>query len=183
MHKQKQGDLHQWQPTYLLIAQQLRQAYPHLTLTYLETLSRRLLIRSMLSGLFSPLRETRTAPSVHGSIELIGRIYEQCLGYRLIEQERGIQLAIDQSSRQDTGSYYTPLPVVQFLLEETVGQAVQSIKDETLQELRRKRYQDAQRAIAQRQSRGITAFSGVGANGRHPGIRPDKRPAYAAGRL
>ena len=79
--------------------------------------------------------------------DIVGQVYEQFLAHSLVEQENRILIRTDQFLRQQEGAYYTPMPVVHFIVEGTLGHLIRSIQDETEQHLRRKRYQDAQKTI------------------------------------
>ena len=131
----RRRDLDEWQCIYLLTAQQLRQAHPELALLDIEVRARRLLVESVFSLFSSASTDNPNVPADAG-VDVVGRVYEQCLSYRLVEGPQGMELAIDQAARQYTGSYYTPLAVVRFVLETTVGQVVQGIKDDIAQKLR-----------------------------------------------
>ncbi len=145
----RRRDLDEWQCMYLLTAQQLRQAHPELALLQIEARARCLLVASVFS-LFSSADadNPNIAALADVDVAVVGRVYEQCLSYRLVEGPQGMELAINQAARQHTGSYYTPLAVVQFVLEATVGQVVQTIKDEIAQRLKRRHYRAAQDALA-----------------------------------
>ena len=79
--------------------------------------------------------------------DIIGQVYEQFLAHTLVEDGQRILIRSDQSLRQREGTYYTPISVVNFVVEGTLGQAVQIILHETEQHLHEKRYQEAQASI------------------------------------
>ncbi len=84
--------------------------------------------------------------------DIIGQVYEQFLAHNLISHENRILIRTDQALRQREGAYYTPMPVVHFIVEGTLGCLVKHIQDEAQQHLSSKRYQEAQMSIDKLQS-------------------------------
>ena len=79
--------------------------------------------------------------------DIIGQVYEQFLAHDLKEKGQRILIDTDQSLRQREGTYYTPTPIVNFVVEGTVGKVVDAIKEDVRLHLQRKDYQSAQSAI------------------------------------
>jgi type I restriction-modification system DNA methylase subunit len=54
-------------------------------------------------------------------VRQLGSIYEGLLEHKLTETEDGLDLLTGEGERKETGSYYTPHYVVEYIVEETVG--------------------------------------------------------------
>lgn len=54
--------------------------------------------------------------------DILGRIYEQFLGERIVVREdRSVEIELKPEYRRASGVYYTPTPVVDFIVHETLG--------------------------------------------------------------
>jgi len=57
-------------------------------------------------------------------VRQLGSIYEGLLEHRLVLDDGDLDLQTDEGERKDTGSYYTPHYVVEYIVEETLGPIV-----------------------------------------------------------
>lgn len=54
--------------------------------------------------------------------DILGRIYEQFLGERIVVLEnRSVEVELKPEHRKSSGVYYTPAPIVDFIVQETLG--------------------------------------------------------------
>ena len=58
------------------------------------------------------------------SVQQLGSIYERLLEHEVVEQDGAVAIAIDDTGRHGSGSYYTPEVLVQLILERTLGPIV-----------------------------------------------------------
>jgi len=79
--------------------------------------------------------------------DIIGQVYEQFLAHKLTMLNETIVIRSDQSLRQQEGAYYTPMPVVTFLVDGIVGNLLRSIRADADRCLNERRYVDAQTCI------------------------------------
>jgi type I restriction-modification system DNA methylase subunit len=84
--------------------------------------------------------------------DIIGQVYEQFLAHNLVQEGKHILIRTDQSLRQQEGTYYTPMYVVRFLVEGTLGRLAMQILEEAKRFLHNKCYKEAQTAINQLKS-------------------------------
>ncbi len=59
------------------------------------------------------------------SVQQLGSIYERLLQLEVASQGEAIELRHNAEVRRDTGAYYTPEPLVQLVIEESVGSRVE----------------------------------------------------------
>jgi type I restriction-modification system DNA methylase subunit len=60
--------------------------------------------------------------------DILGNTYESYLGNKLLETKRGIlELQTDYQTQKDQGIYYTPIPVVEYIVEKTVGRILKNV--------------------------------------------------------
>jgi hypothetical protein len=57
-------------------------------------------------------------------VRQLGSIYEGLLEHRLVRTDDGLDLLTDEGERKETGSYYTPHYIVEYIVEETLGPVV-----------------------------------------------------------
>lgn len=81
--------------------------------------------------------------------DIIGQVYEQFLAYHMVQEDNYVLIQDDQTLRQREGAYYTPMYIVRYLIDGTVGYVCKQILDEASEHLHRKQYQQAQMAINQ----------------------------------
>lgn len=79
-------------------------------------------LRSIISKLYYPEPyEFSVIPA-----DILGRIYEQFLGERIrVEEDRSITVELKPEFRKSGGVYYTPTPIVEFIVEETLRPLLQ----------------------------------------------------------
>jgi hypothetical protein len=59
--------------------------------------------------------------------DILGRIYEQFLGERIVvHEDRTVEIELKPEHRKASGVYYTPTPVVDFIVQETLGRLLES---------------------------------------------------------
>ena len=69
--------------------------------------------------------------------DILGRIYEQFLGETIeIDNRRTTQVVVKPEVRKAGGVYYTPLTVVQFIIENTIGPLLENKTPEQVSKLR-----------------------------------------------
>lgn len=61
------------------------------------------------------------------SSDILGSIYEDYLGHAIEERGKELELISKGEHRWDDGIYYTPTPVVEYIVESTVGSHLESI--------------------------------------------------------
>ena len=66
------------------------------------------------------------------SVDLLGSIYEQYLGMLLYSTEKRVKLESVKSKRKNLGIYYTPQYIVDYIVRNTIGEAV---KGKTIEEI------------------------------------------------
>jgi len=69
------------------------------------------------------------------SSDILGSIYEDYLGHAIEERGQELDLVAQEEVRRDDGIYYTPTPVVEYIVETTVGERLEKIIDEVRQHL------------------------------------------------
>jgi type I restriction-modification system DNA methylase subunit len=84
--------------------------------------------------------------------DIIGQVYEQFLAHNLVQEGKHILIRTDQSLRQQEGTYYTPMYVVRFLVEGTLGRLAMQILEEAKRFLHNKCYKEAQTTMSQLKS-------------------------------
>lgn len=58
--------------------------------------------------------------------DILGRIYEQFLGERIVvKPDRSVEIELKPEHRKSSGVYYTPVPVVNFIVQETLGRLLE----------------------------------------------------------
>ncbi|WP_162246664.1 Eco57I restriction-modification methylase domain-containing protein [Microbacterium sp. Root53] len=58
--------------------------------------------------------------------DILGRIYEQFLGERIVVgDDRSVRVELKPEYRKSSGVYYTPSPVVEFIVKETLGRLLE----------------------------------------------------------
>ena len=79
-------------------------------------------LRSIISKLYYPEPyEFSVIPA-----DILGRIYEQFLGERIrVEDDRSITVELKPEFRKSGGVYYTPTPIVEYIVEETLQPLLQ----------------------------------------------------------
>lgn len=75
-------------------------------------------LRSIINGLYFPEPyEFAAMPA-----DILGRIYEQFLGEQIsVGADRTVKIELKPEYRKGGGVYYTPSPIVEYIVEETVG--------------------------------------------------------------
>jgi len=79
--------------------------------------------------------------------DIIGSVYEQFLAHELTATNGGIAIATSPELRQREGAYYTPTPVVRYLVAETLGGNVNAILQDALDQIEHGDYKSAHAAI------------------------------------
>lgn len=71
--------------------------------------------------------------------DVLGSIYEDYLGHAIEDKEddEDLELVTQADERREGGIYYTPVPVVEYIVESTLGERLDSIMDEVKAELER----------------------------------------------
>lgn len=72
------------------------------------------------------------------SADILGNIYEDYLGHAIEESseiETALELIENSSTRQESGIYYTPIPIVEYIVESTLGERIDSIMTDVRAEL------------------------------------------------
>lgn len=64
------------------------------------------------------------------SADVLGSIYEDYLGHAISERGEDLELVAQQDTRREEGIYYTPIPVVEYLVDITVGERLESIMED-----------------------------------------------------
>lgn len=69
--------------------------------------------------------------------DVLGTIYEDYLGHAIEDKEDDseLELVTNQDHRRDEGIYYTPVPVVEYLVESTLGEVIDGIMADAKAEL------------------------------------------------
>lgn len=84
--------------------------------------------------------------------DIIGQVYEQFLAHSLVQEGNRILIRTDQTLRRKEGTYYTPMYVVRYLVEDTLGRSANQILKTATEYLNNKSYKDAQATISQLRS-------------------------------
>ncbi|WIV66573.1 Eco57I restriction-modification methylase domain-containing protein [Natrialbaceae archaeon AArc-T1-2] len=73
----------------------------------------------------------------HIDADVLGSIYEDYLGHAIEDQEddQDLELISQQDERKEGGVYYTPVPVVEYIVEATLGERLDSIMADVKAEL------------------------------------------------
>jgi type I restriction-modification system DNA methylase subunit len=69
--------------------------------------------------------------------DILGTIYEDYLGHAIEDKAEGLELADRADERREDGVYYTPVPVVEYIVDSTLGDRLDSLMEEVRTELNR----------------------------------------------
>jgi len=72
------------------------------------------------------------------SADILGTIYEDYLGHAIeetTEAETALELVGQASTRQESGIYYTPVPVVEYIVDSTLGERIDTLMEDVRAEL------------------------------------------------
>jgi type I restriction-modification system DNA methylase subunit len=67
--------------------------------------------------------------------DVLGSIYEDYIGHAIEEKGQGLDLVTQPDERREGGVYYTPVPVVEYIVESTVGERIENIMVDVREEL------------------------------------------------
>lgn len=67
--------------------------------------------------------------------DILGAIYEDYLGHAIEDKTEGLELADRGDERQEDGVYYTPVPVVEYIVETSLGDRLERLMKEVRAEL------------------------------------------------
>lgn len=67
--------------------------------------------------------------------DVLGRIYEDYLGHAIDDKADDLELVKSPDERQEEGIYYTPVPVVEYIVESVLGERIEAIMDAVREEL------------------------------------------------
>ncbi|WP_246986360.1 Eco57I restriction-modification methylase domain-containing protein [Halorientalis marina] len=67
--------------------------------------------------------------------DVLGSIYEDYLGHAIDDKADDLELVQQPDERREEGIYYTPVPVVEYIVESTVGERVDGIMESVREEL------------------------------------------------
>ncbi|MFC6838428.1 Eco57I restriction-modification methylase domain-containing protein [Halomarina ordinaria] len=67
--------------------------------------------------------------------DILGSIYEDYLGHAIREKEEGLELEEIDDVRREGGIYYTPVPVVEYIVDSTLGERLNRVMDDVRSEL------------------------------------------------
>lgn len=70
------------------------------------------------------------------SADVLGAIYEDYIGHILKEAEKGIDIVKDYQKRKKAGIYYTPIPVVDYIIRNSVGLFLKGIQPEEVSDIK-----------------------------------------------
>jgi len=106
-------------------------------------------VRALLKG--TQLQLTYTTPYHYDfrtlTDDVVGAVYEQFLAHELLDSAGTITVESSAELRQREGAYYTPTPVVRYLVDKTVGHEVARIREEALALIELGEYAGARAAI------------------------------------
>ncbi|MFC6723205.1 Eco57I restriction-modification methylase domain-containing protein [Halobium palmae] len=78
----------------------------------------------VLSGIIDDLYDYNFA---YINADLLGNIYEDYLGHAIDDKTGDLELVQQPDERQEDGIYYTPVPVVEYIAESTLGERIDNI--------------------------------------------------------
>jgi type I restriction-modification system DNA methylase subunit len=64
------------------------------------------------------------------SSDILGSIYEDYLGHAIEERGQELNLVAQEEIRRDDGIYYTPTPVVEYIIDTSIGEMLENIMEE-----------------------------------------------------
>jgi len=67
--------------------------------------------------------------------DVLGRIYEDYLGHAIEDKADDLELVKSPDERQEEGIYYTPVPVVEYIVESVLGERIDDIMEAVRAEL------------------------------------------------
>lgn len=67
--------------------------------------------------------------------DILGSIYEDYLGHAIEDKSEGLELKDRADTRREGGVYYTPIPVVEYIVDSTLGDRLDSLMDDVRDEL------------------------------------------------
>ncbi|MFA1612454.1 Eco57I restriction-modification methylase domain-containing protein [Halobellus rubicundus] len=67
--------------------------------------------------------------------DVLGRIYEDYLGHAIEDKSEDLELVEHQDERREEGIYYTPVPVVEYIVDSTLGERIEGIMNNVREEL------------------------------------------------
>ncbi len=67
--------------------------------------------------------------------DILGTIYEDYLGHAIEDKAEGLELADRAGERREDGIYYTPIPVVEYIVDSTLGDRLENLMAEVRTEL------------------------------------------------
>ncbi|OAQ54840.1 hypothetical protein HTG_04535 [Natrinema mahii] len=67
--------------------------------------------------------------------DILGSIYEDYLGHAIEDKAEGLELEKQADERREGGIYYTPVPVVEYIVESTLGDRLDSLMEDVRAEL------------------------------------------------
>lgn len=67
--------------------------------------------------------------------DILGSIYEDYLGHAIEDKAEGLELEEHADERREGGIYYTPVPVVEYIVDVTLGERLDAVMDEVRAEL------------------------------------------------
>lgn len=67
--------------------------------------------------------------------DILGSIYEDYLGHAIADKAEGLELEDRADERREGGIFYTPVPVVEYLVESTLGERLESLMEDVRAEL------------------------------------------------
>jgi len=69
--------------------------------------------------------------------DVLGSIYEDYLGHAIDDKSEDLELVQQPDERREEGIYYTPVPVVEYIVESTLGDRIERIMDNVREEVNR----------------------------------------------
>ncbi len=67
--------------------------------------------------------------------DVLGNIYEDYLGHAIEDKTENLELVEHPDERQEEGIYYTPVPVVEYIVDSALGERIDGIMDNVREEL------------------------------------------------
>lgn len=89
-------------------------------------------LASIINGLYFPEPyEFNAMPA-----DILGRIYEQFLGEHItLDKDRNVNVELKPEHRKGGGVYYTPSPIVEYIVEETLGPLLEGKTEQAISDL------------------------------------------------